>query len=182
MQHSHALRAMVCAACLLLGRAAFAQGAGGAAGAHLGVVKTAGFTPIAFSGHGGRGGGHGFGGGGRAMSANIGGARNFSTAGNWHGGHWNQGGGWNGGGWGGWGYPGFAYGYGYPDYAYDYPDYGYDYSYGPGVYGYDQYAAGEMGSYCQTPVRSCSLTQPSAVGSACQCRNGIDWAAGTVQP
>ena len=163
MQYSNFLRAGVCAASLLLSGAAFAQG---------------GVTPVAFGGggHGFGGGGHGFSGGG--MHANGGGAR-VHSAGNWHGGH----------GYGGWG---SGYAYGYPDYGYD-PDYAYDYGDGypyDNGYAYDNgydngpgvYAQGQAGSYCQTPVNSCGLNQPSPVGGACQCRNGVDQEPGTVQP
>jgi hypothetical protein len=195
MQHSHLLRATVCAASLLLGGTAFAQG-GGHGGGHGGGGHGGGFG----GGHSG-GGGHGFNGGfagGHGSSA-----RAFSSGGN---GGWNRGG-WNGGhgSGGGWGYPGYGYGYGYdnpydsaygydygdPDYAYSQPDNGYDsgYNYGPGVYsqqGYQNVApdngqqVGQLGDYCRSPVKSCQLYQPANAGADCSCRNGNTRAQGIV--
>jgi len=73
-------------------------------------------------------------------------------------GHFNHGG----------GYYGYGYGSDYPDYAWD--------------YGYpndddDEGYAGAAGSYCQTPVRSCGIREPAAVGTPCGCesRNGTVW-------
>ncbi len=179
MQHSHVLRATACVACLLIGGAACAQGAGGALGARADSLKFGGFTPIALHGHGfgrmgggvgGIGGVHAFNAG--RMGGNFNAAHNFNTARAFNGAHdWH---GRHGHGYGGYGGE-YAYGWGYPyDYGYyPYDDYGYDY--GP-------YAQGEYGSYCQTPVTSCGLSYPSVVGAACQCRNGIDQEPGTVQP
>lgn len=187
MQHSHILRATVCAACLLTGGAAFAQGAAGAQGANVAMQK-GGFTPVALTHHAG----HSFSSG--RMRGNIGahniGGQNFNTAGNRNGARGGYGGGW-GGGWG----PGYAAGGAYPDgYGSDDPGYAYDHGYGDPGYAYDNgypydngygpgvYAQGEPGSYCQTPENSCGLDQPSLVGAACQCRNGFDQVPGTVQP
>ncbi len=151
MQHC-VLRATACAACLLIGSAAFAQGANYSAPRATRVVM-----------HGAAIGGGGMGGGGVHGNFSGGGMRGW------------QGGGY--GGYGGWG-PDYAYGWGYPDYDYgwdyDYPDYAYDYG-----YPYDTYAEG---AYCQTPETSCPLDHPAVAGQACQCRSGIDEVPGTTQP
>lgn len=166
MQHSHILRATACAACLLMGGAAFAQGAGGVQAANRG-----GFTPVVMQGQGmGRSGnirGHAFNSG--RMNAGVG-VRGFNSAGNWHGRGWHG----YGAGYGVWG-PGYAYGYP-SDYGYDYDKSGYAYDNGPYVY-----AQGESGAYCQTPEMSCALDHPSVAGAPCQCRSGIDQEPGTAQ-
>lgn len=172
MQHSHLLRATACAACLLMGGGAFAQGAGG-----VQAAKKGGFTPVVMQGHGmGRSGDiHAFNSG--RMNATVG-VRGFNSAGNW------QGRGWHGYGtgygvWGaGYGYP-YDYGYNYDDsgYAYDGYDNGYAYDNGPYVY-----AQGESGAYCQTPAGSCTLDRPSVAGAPCQCRSVVDQEPGTAQP
>jgi hypothetical protein len=71
---------------------------------------------------------------------------------------------------------GYGYGWGYPDYAY-----GYDYPYDEGYYDNGEGYAGAEGSYCQTPVRSCGISEPAAVGTPCGCqsRTGTVW--GRVQ-
>ncbi len=137
MQHSHVLRATACAACLLIGGAAFAQGVVHAHAAHVSGVK-GGFSKVAV--HGAVG-GRGFHGGG--YHGGWGGGPAFAY---------------------GWGYPyDYGYDYGYPGYAYDYgyPNdngYGYDYGYAPRVYA-------QSGTYCQTPENSCALDRPSVAGA-----------------
>jgi hypothetical protein len=95
-------------------------------------------------------------------------------------------------GYGGDGY-GYGGGYGYDggDYAYDYPAYG-DPTYGPGP----QYSLNEddsapvqygrsaavAGSSCSTPVKVCTLYQPSYVGVGCSCRVPGGRARGSVIP
>jgi hypothetical protein len=198
MQLSHILllRATACAACLLVGGAAFAQGAGSTQAASVGGMKMGAFTPVVFHTHAARGvGAAGNVGGGRAfnagrMNGNVGAhagnaanIRSFNNAGNWHG---RGGRGGYGGGYGGWG-PGYAYGYPY-DYGYDSDDSGYaydgydnGYAYDNG-YGPDVYAQGEPGAYCQTPDTSCALDHPSVAGAPCQCRSGFDEEPGSAQP
>jgi hypothetical protein len=174
MQHSRVLRATVCAACLLMGGAAFAQGANYS-------IPNAKFTRLALNGAA-IGGAGGLGAGGIHGNFSTGGVRgnfssgsvhnNFAAGGlhGWHGArhHWAHG--YGGGG------PDYAYGWGYPyyDYGWDYPDYAYDYG-----YPYDTYAEG---AYCQTPENSCPLDHPAVAGEACQCRSGVDEVPGTTEP
>ncbi len=180
MQHPRVLRATVCAACLLMGGAAFAQGAHDS-------IPTARLTRVfahgaAIGGVGGMGGGGvrgNFAAGGvrgnfsSGVRGNFaaGGMRGIHSAHGWNGHHWARGYG----GYGGWG-PDYAYDWGYPydEWDYGYPDYAYDYG-----YPYDTYAEG---AYCQTPETSCPLDHPALAGQACQCRNGVDEVPGTTEP
>jgi hypothetical protein len=178
MQHSHILRAAACAACLLMGGTAFAQGVGGAhATGGMGTPGPMGARAF----HAGRMNAYA----GNHAAGTIAGAHGFNSARNWHG---RSGRGWYGygGGQGGWG-PGYAYGYPY-DYGYDSDDSGYaydgydnGYAYDNG-YGPDVYAQGEPGAYCQTPEMSCALDHPSVAGAPCQCRSGFDQEPGSAQP
>lgn len=174
MQH-YLLRATVCAACPLVGGAAFAQGVN---------YSTPRATRVAVHGTaiGGVGGMHGNAAAGAVYGNFSSGVRgnaspgirgNFAINGmhGWRRHHWGHGYGGYGGG------PGYAYGYpDYYDYGLDYDDPGYAYDYG---YPNDTYAEG---AYCQTPETSCPLDRPVVAGQACQCRNGVDEIPGIAQP
>jgi hypothetical protein len=71
MQHSRILRATACAACLFVGGAAFAQGAGSCQAANMGDMKMGGFTPVVLHAHAA---------GGVGAARNVGGGRAFNAA------------------------------------------------------------------------------------------------------
>lgn len=156
-------------------------------------------------GGGARMGGGGFGGGGRVLSGGgFGGYRGGIRAGGygyrgggwgyrpgrWHGGgyygrpgYWRRG--HYGGGWG-WGAGALtagailggaaAYPYYYGTPYYDEPAYYYRRPY------YAAPVSSGIGDYCQTPVRTCRLINPSDLGGGCSCRVAGGRARGTVVP
>jgi hypothetical protein len=161
---------------------------------------------IGGGGFGGRGiGGGGFGGGfrqpGMAPRQFGGGFRGGMRPG-FGGGAWRAGvarPGWGGGyGWRGrYAYPARYYGYGRRGYypyaglaaglalgaAASYPYYGYGY----GGYDYPAYPAyesypvrAELGGYCETRVKTCTLINPSSIGAGCSCRVAGGRARGIV--
>jgi hypothetical protein len=91
---------------------------------------------------------------------------------------------------GGFGYDD-AFGYG-GDYAYGYPADTYGYGYGdPAYYGGVQYgelpvqtgrSVAASGDFCRTPVRSCQLSAPTAIGTPCSCVSRSNTANGLVAP
>jgi len=134
----------------------------------------------AFGGHGGgRGFGGGHGGYGPGLAFGLAGAGLGYGLGYGYGGY----------------YPGYAYGYGDPGYygygAYNDPGYGYgDTGYGVGYA--PQYsrplqtgrssAMGGFGKYCATPVKTCTLYNPSSIGADCSCKVSVGRARGNVAP
>ena len=91
------------------------------------------------------------------------------------------------------GYGGFGYddAFGYGDAGYGYPAYGYGYGDGDPTYsGGVQYgeplrtgrSAAVGGGVCSTPVRSCQLSEPTAVGTPCSCVSRKGTANGNVTP
>ena len=198
------MRARILGATVLMcGALAFAGDASAFGGGHFGGGGMGGMH----MGGGGMGGGMHMGGGLGGMHAGafaspglqtgrsvaVGGA-NISHApatggGLGNGGHhgWRHGGGF------GYGYGGYGLGFGgdyYGDdaYGYGYPgDYGYDYGYNDPAYGYDQgvqtgRSAAEGGDSCRTPVKTCTLFHPSAIGQPCSCRISGGRSQGRVSP
>ncbi len=155
-------------------------------------------SAAAFGGHGG---GHGGGGHGGSGGGHGGFAGGHGFGGGFHGGGYGRGFGYGLAG-AGLGY-GLGYGYGaydYPDYADGYGDPGYSYgaygdpgyAYGDAGYGVDyaqpglrtgrSAAIGGFGKYCSTPVKTCTLYEPSSIGGGCSCKVSGGRAEGRVTP
>jgi hypothetical protein len=154
---------------------------GGMGGGHMGGGHMGG-------GMGGGRGGHMAGMGGHGGGAGMRGGNRMAANGNY-----NRGGGgrYGRGGYGvGLGLAGFGLGYSLGGYD-DYDNYGYGYGpdYATGVqygYGDEPVQTGRSvavdGGVCLTPVRSCQLSEPVAVGTPCSCVSRAGTAHGSVTP